>query len=137
MDAVMVSKSFADRVPRGIGMRNRLALFRLKPVPDPGFGQDVAWRLAGLDLLSKLIDEHPQIFRLFHALSAPDGVEQNAVSQHLVRFARHVGEKIKLFGREMDLFADDRDDSLLPVNAEISSLNYVRQFGLFRLSCSA
>src|SRR5258708_13355788 len=108
--------------PRGSAL-DPSCLFRLKSVSDSGVGEDVTRSFPGLDLFSKLIDKHPEILRLLHALSAPHCVEQSPVSQHLVGFARHVGQKVELFWGEMDLFAADRDDPLLPIDAKISTLN--------------
>src|SRR6266496_6603199 len=76
---------------------------RLKPVSDPGIRNDVAWRsFIDFQFLSQVSNANAQIFGLFHAVGAPNGRQQRAVSDDPVGVTREIDENLELFRGEMD-----------------------------------
>ena len=70
--------------------------FRLEAISDPGFGEDIGRRSrVGLDLLTQLADEDPEVFGLFGTVSAPDMGEEFTVRHYFMRIARKVREEIE------------------------------------------
>src|SRR5262249_30097447 len=98
---------------------------RLEAVANPGICQDVSRLVVRLELVAQLIDEDAEILRLMDALSAPHGVQERAVSEHLVGMARHVDQQIKFFGREVTFFVPSAHRTCFRIDIEVSRLDWL------------
>src|SRR6478609_2309691 len=73
-------------------------LFGGESISDPRLAHEVArLRGVGLDLLSQLPDEHPQVLGLVDRLRSPDRLQNRAVGDDPVRVAGEKCEEVELF----------------------------------------
>lgn len=103
----MVLETRTYREVRSTFESDSLHLVRPKPVSNPGFCENVAGSLTRLDFLSQIVHEHPQIFGGLNALPAPTYIQEHSVCQHLAGVTRHVDQKIKFLGRQMNFLPLD------------------------------
>src|SRR6476646_6746420 len=107
----------------------------MKAIADPGVCHDILRLVSRLDLIAKLVDKHPQIFRLLYTLASPHRIEQNPMRQYFVGMADHKDEQLKLFWRQVNLFAAHAYYPRLRVDREIAGLQ--RLSNLFFGCCHA
>src|SRR5262245_47351120 len=118
-------------------IRSGRRLFRVGPagqsIADPWLAKQVA-RIAwiGLDLLAKLRDQHPQVFRLVDGVGPPDGFQDGAMRQHPVGVSRQQREQFELLGCQPDLVVATHDAMAAVVDRQVAHLDALdfRRFGL-------
>jgi hypothetical protein len=77
---------------------------RVEAVADPRLGQDMAgFGRVGLDLLTEVADEDPQVLGLCDVVSAPDCGEQRAMREDFTGVSEEVNQKIEFLRRQMQL----------------------------------
>ena len=100
----------------------------MKTIADPGICHDILRLVSWLDLFAKLVDKHPQILRLLYTLASPYRIEQHPVRQHLIGMADHKDEQLKLFRRQVNLFAAHAYYPRLRVDRKIAGLQRLSNF---------
>src|SRR5579862_350126 len=108
-----------------------------QPVSDPRLADDVTRPGdVGLDLLSQLADQHPEVFRLIDGVRSPDRLEDDAMREDAAGMPGQQGQQVELFRREANLFVLSNDPSPIEVDDEIAG-RHLPGLGVLRFERAA
>lgn len=90
------------------------------------------FRGVGFNLLSKLADEHSEVFGLFDVVAAPDGRQERPVSENFPVVAQEIREQIEFLRREMNFAAFDAHGASVEIELKFPGAQHAAACG-FRL----
>src|SRR2546426_145895 len=76
----------------------------------------------GLDLLSQLCHQHPQMFRLVDRIRPPHGFQDCAMREYSIRTARQEREQLEFLGRKTNFVVSSHDTVPVVIDGQVTRL---------------